>query len=169
MEQLGIDGKLLIAQLINFALFFYIFHRFMAKPFKKFIIGEKAKDAEKEKLMAELKVGDERLAKQKEEAEQSLKKERAKIISEAKEEAELVKKQIIADAQVQAQAIQESAQKQLEAERQSLYRELKDKIVEFSFSIVSATLKKSLNDTTKKQITRDILKNLSEKDIAHEN
>ena len=34
MEALGIDPKLLVAQLVNFALFAYVFKRFMYKPFK---------------------------------------------------------------------------------------------------------------------------------------
>ncbi len=169
MEQLGIDGKLLLAQLINFALFFYIFHRFMAKPFKKFILGEKAKDVEKERLLGELKSGEEKLALQKSDAESKLKEERAKIVAAAKLEAEEVKKQIVEDARVEAEAIRDSAKGVLEAERTALYRELKDKIVELSFSIVDATLKKSLTEQCKKQVTRDILKNLKERDIAHEN
>ena len=46
MENLGIDVKLLIAQVVNFALFLFIFHRFISKPFLRFLDSEKKKDEE---------------------------------------------------------------------------------------------------------------------------
>ena len=44
MENLGIDIKLLIAQLINFGIFFFIIAKFVAKPFTKFLNEERNKD-----------------------------------------------------------------------------------------------------------------------------
>jgi F0F1-type ATP synthase membrane subunit b/b' len=42
MENLGIDGKLLSAQLINFILFFIIYKKYIAKPFMAFLKKEKS-------------------------------------------------------------------------------------------------------------------------------
>ena len=56
MENLGINVKLIIAQIINFALFFLIYKKFIAKPFVNFINGEKKKEEEnKSKEMKEIK------------------------------------------------------------------------------------------------------------------
>src|SRR3989344_4575625 len=55
MEGLGIDLKLLIAQIINFGLFFYVFKRFLAKPFVSFIDEEKQKEAERETSLQKAK------------------------------------------------------------------------------------------------------------------
>ena len=37
MENLGIDGKLLLAQIINFVLFFILVTKFVVKPFTAFL------------------------------------------------------------------------------------------------------------------------------------
>ena len=42
MENLGIDIKLLIAQMINFGLFFFIIKKFVTKPFLNFVEDEKS-------------------------------------------------------------------------------------------------------------------------------
>ena len=47
MENLGIDLKLMIAQSINFLLFFFIVKKFIAKPFTNFLEEEKNKEKEK--------------------------------------------------------------------------------------------------------------------------
>jgi len=49
MEGLGVDVKLLIAQVINFLLFFYIFKKYLAKPFQKYLDEETKKTARKRK------------------------------------------------------------------------------------------------------------------------
>jgi F0F1-type ATP synthase membrane subunit b/b' len=37
MDKFGLDIKLLIAQVTNFAIFFFVFKKFMAKPFAQFV------------------------------------------------------------------------------------------------------------------------------------
>ncbi len=48
MEKLGVDLKLLIAQAINFILFFFIVKKYIAKPFSQFLKSEKENEKEKE-------------------------------------------------------------------------------------------------------------------------
>ena len=63
MDKLGIDVKLLIAQLVNFGLFFFIFQKFIAKPFLGLIKSEEKKEKAKHAFEVEM-------SEQKEQAEQ---------------------------------------------------------------------------------------------------
>jgi len=66
MESLGVDVKLLIAQIVNFLLFFLIFKKFIAKPFSQFLVTEKQKEQERERILLELKQKEDNFLKEKE-------------------------------------------------------------------------------------------------------
>ena len=169
MENLGIDTRLLIAQLINFGLLFFIFKRFIASPFKNCIEGEKNKEQEQNKLLDDLKKQEEQLVKQSAKLKEELKSESKKIISEAKESAEKIKAQILADASSEGEEIRAKAKKQTIDEKDDVLKELKEKVVELSFFVVNKTLGEVLSEDSKKKITQKMLKNLTETKINHEN
>jgi len=56
MEKLGVDIKLLIAQITNFILFFIVFKKLVSKPFKNFLDDERKKEELKEKLSDKFKL-----------------------------------------------------------------------------------------------------------------
>ena len=91
MENLGIDSKLLIAQLINFALFFFIFKKYLARPFLKFINDEKQNTEDKEKLLVKAKAMEEKLKENEKTMKAALKKESDAQIQEAKESAQKIR------------------------------------------------------------------------------
>ena len=59
MENLGIDGKLLLAQIINFVLFFILVKQFVVKPFTNFLNQERKNEEDKDKLLEKLKKSEE--------------------------------------------------------------------------------------------------------------
>jgi len=93
MENLGIDGKLLIAQLINFGIFFLLFAKFISKPFLKFLQQERRNEKDKESLLGKLKKGEEELGLQEKEMRNKIKKERNEIIEKSKTPRHSKKKQ----------------------------------------------------------------------------
>src|SRR3990167_6759146 len=135
MEGLGIDLKLLIAQIINFGLFFYVFKRFLAKPFVSFIDEEKQKEAERETSLQKAKKLEDELLKKKQQAQEKARKE--------------------------AQEIKKKAQKQIELEKETIYADAKEKVAKLSLFIVQNTLREVLSDDLRKKITERILKNSS--------
>lgn len=159
MEGLGIDWKLLIAQLINFGLFFYVFKKFLAKPFVNFIEEEKVKELEKEKALQKAKKLEEEFIQKEEEIREKAKKEAQVIVNEAKQAAEKVKEGLLSQAREEAEEIKQRTKKQLDIERDLLYGEVKDKIAKLSFLIVRDALKDMLPEEVKRKITEQILKN----------
>ncbi len=159
MESLGIDVKLLIAQIINFGLFLFIFHRFISKPFLRFLDKEKKKDEEIRKIHEKALKQKDELAKKEELLQQTLRQEREKVIEKAKKDAELIKQQILDEAQGQAEKIKQKAKKQIELERENIYKEAREKINELSFYLINSALKDVLTEDLRKKVTQQILKN----------
>ena len=159
MENLGIDIKLLIAQLTNFVLFYLIFKKFIAKPFTAFLKDEKQKEQMKEKLDEKIK---ELGAKEKETERtmrEKLEDERKKLLKEAREEAEKLKKETLKKAQEEAERIKAKALDELERDKKISASRLKKEAVDLSISLVETGLKNYLSPNIRKEITELILKN----------
>jgi F-type H+-transporting ATPase subunit b len=161
MENLGIDPKLLIAQIINFILFFFIVKKFIAKPFIQFINNEKNKEKEKEKLLNDLKKSEEAFIFKEKEMKTKMKREINETITEAKKEASDLKKELMKQAEQEVQEMMLKSKEQLEQERIALYSEIKKKVVDLSVLIVNQALIDSLDEEMKKKVTAKIIEKAS--------
>jgi F-type H+-transporting ATPase subunit b len=169
MENLGIDGKLLLAQIINFVLFFILVKKFVVKPFIAFLNQERNKDEEKNKLLEKLKKSDEAAIEETKKMKEKMKKEFEVLFVQAKKEAQSLRADLIKQAEVDAQEIRNKNKKLLEEEKNTLYREVKDKIIKTSLIIVEKALKESLDESSRKQVTDFIVKNYQGKLKDYEN
>ena len=165
MENLGIDIKLLIAQLINFGIFFLIIKKFVAKPFTAFLNEERNKDEEKNRLLDKLKKSEEAAIESEKKMRERVKKELDIIFSQSKKEAQEIRGELVKQAEGDAQEIRDKGKKLLEEEKNILYREVKDKIIRTSLIIVEKALKESLDETSRKQVTNFIIKNYQGKKV----
>ena len=159
MENLGIDGKLLLAQIINFVLFFILVKQFIVKPFTAFLNQERKNEEEKNKLLEKLKKSEEATIEAEKKAKEKMKKEFDVLFVQAKKDAQGLKNELVKQAESDAQEIRDKSKKLLEEEKAVLYREVKDKIIKTSLMIVEDALKESLNETSRKQVTSYIIKN----------
>ncbi len=160
MESLGIDIKLLIAQAINFALFFYIFKKFIAKPFSNFLADEVKKEQEKEKILVDLKDKEELMIVNQNKTKLQMKKELDEAIKKSKQEASLYKTKLVAEAGEEAEEIIVKAKKQIETEKKQAEKEIKNKVAQLSNMLISQSFDKYLSVSAQKEITKNILKNL---------
>lgn len=161
MENLGIDTKLLVAQLINFLLFLYVFKRFISGPFLKFVHNEKKKDEERQKMMSEIKKIEDNLATMETDARKKAKHEADLLLDAAKRDAENVRKDMVEQAQKDAEGIVEKTKKQLEEERQGLYKEVKATAAKLSTVMIDKALDNYLTADAQKQMTEHILSRVS--------
>ena len=167
MEQLGIEPKLLLAQIVNFSIFFLIFQRFMAKPFIAFIKKERKNEEERQKALEQITTQEQRLAEEEKEFKQKMRKAIDEEIKKAKEQGVAVREDIVAQAHKEAEGIVAQARKQIEDERASMYRDAKTKIGNLSVTIVDKALKDYLTEDAQKRITQHIVQNLT-KDVQYE-
>lgn len=169
MENLGIDWKLLVAQLINFGVFFVIFKKFVAKPFSRFLSEEKKHEEERAKVMEKAKVMEEALFEKEREWKKKMLRESETSLKRAKELGEKLKKEIIESAHKEAEQVLVKARNQTEEERESLYREVKNRVSELSMFIVTHALNDYLTQEAREKITAYILKNLTKDLDSYEN
>lgn len=169
MENLGIDGKLLLAQIVNFVLFFILIKKFVVKPFIAFLNQERKNEEEKNKLLEKLKKSEEVAIEAEKKAKEKMKKEFDVLFIQAKKEAQALSADLVKQGEADAQEIREKSKKLLEEERAGLYREVKDKIIKTSLMIVDTALKESLNESSRKQVTGYIIKNYQGKLKVYEN
>lgn len=160
MENLGIDIKLLIAQIINFALFFYIFKKFIAEAFLKFLRLEKEKGLEKERIELDLKQKEEKWKQQELKFKKLMKSEEERTLRLAKDTAEKMKEDIIKKANNEAIILYEKAKKAVEEEKKLAEKDIEKKVIDLSIAIIETSLKNYLTPEIKKEITNKMIKNL---------
>ena len=165
MEALGIDIKLLIAQIVNFTLFFFLFKRFMAKPFFSYLDKLQKNNQEKEKILGDVKKIEEQAKKNKSDSLKLAREEANKIVSEAKKNAIYQHEEIIKKAHQEAEDIRLKASKQLNDEKNILYSEVKEKLIDTSTLIVKQALRGYLDESQQKELMAKIL----ESDKVYEN
>ncbi len=165
MEGLGIDIRLMFAQIINFGLFFFIFKRFIAPSFYKFIENEKLKEQEKDRLLAEMENKHAEIDKKGKQIIKEAHDNASVILDEAKEEAKKLKEQTLSDAKSEIKQLKEKLNKQYEEDSNSLKKDLKESIIVSSTKMVELVLPDLLDKTMQKKLTESIVKHLSQKKL----
>lgn len=165
MENLGIDLKLIIAQIVSFAIFYFIFQRFISKPLLKFLKKQKEDEELRAKLAEELEDRKATLDEEDRKMNQERKKALDIALIQGKKDADIVKQGLIEDAKKQAEMIIKRAKEQVEEEKNELYKDVRKKIAQVSVMLVENALKDYLTIDSQKAITENISKKIPQIDI----
>jgi F-type H+-transporting ATPase subunit b len=169
MEQLGIDTRLLIAQLINYLAFFIIFQQFVAKPFLNFVKQQRKAEKEKEETMTKLQEGEKAMQQREKEFEEKAKEQMETMITEAKEDAEKVREELISEAKKEADDILQKTKKQIAEEREQMQEDIKKQAVDLSVTIVQKALSTYLTGEAQKKVTDHIVTKLGKEAHVRQN
>ena len=161
MENLGIDGKLLLSQLVNFGIFFFLFARFVAKPFMSFLKKQQKEEEERLALLEKAKNMEATVAEKEIALRKKIAAEADEALKAAKLDAQAVKEDLVKKAHAEAEQIIEKARKQVEEERATMQKEVKNSVAELSTLMVQNVLKEFLSEKEQKQVTDRVLKNLN--------
>ncbi|PIZ65407.1 hypothetical protein CO051_05270 [Candidatus Roizmanbacteria bacterium CG_4_9_14_0_2_um_filter_39_13] len=165
MENLGIDLKLIIAQIVSFAIFYFIFQRFISKPLLKFLKKQKEDEELRAKLAEELEDRKATLDEKDRKMNEDRKKALDIALIQGKKDAEKVKNELIEDAKKQAEVIITRAKEQVEDKKKDLYKDVRKKIAQVSVMLVESALKDYLTIDSQKAITENISKKIPQIDI----
>lgn len=158
MEALGIDGKLLFAQIVNFVLFFFIFKRFLAGPFVKFMDKQKKEALEKSTFLEKLEKEKEEMESREEVIVKKAQTEAAQIIADAKETAKKIEEKSHRKAQEEILVLKQQLKKQLEEEEKVLRDRVKQDVMSTSSELVRLVLKDTIDSKLQTQIVANLLK-----------
>ncbi len=163
MENLGIDVKLMIAQVVNFALFYFIFRKFIAGPMTNLAADEKKKEEEKNKALLALQNCDSQINKKEAEFKKKMDKEKEDFMKGVKLEAEKAKKEIISQARQEAQEIIDAAHQEVSERKAAFQKDLQGQVTDMSVLLIDKALRGYLTDEMQKEVTKKVLSNLDKK------
>ncbi len=128
LTKLGIDWKLLIAQIVNFLVLLFVLYKFAYGP----ILAMLEKRTKKiEKGLKDAEAAGKKLEESEEKQKEVLKKARLEakdIVEHAREQAEKSKSEIALVAKAQAEKIVQDARKEIETEKEKTIAEIKSEI-----------------------------------------
>lgn len=158
LQKLGIDWRLLIAQLVNFLILLFVLYKFLYKPVLNLLDSRKEKiekglkDAEK--LGEEL----ERTKELKDREIQKAKKEAMEIIEEARKTAESAGQEIKAKAKIEVEKIIVAAKNQIVEDREKMAADIKKETVMLVMAVTEKVLGKSVDAKIEQSIIEKTLK-----------
>lgn len=159
----GLNWKLFLAQLVNFAIVLFVLWKFVFKPVTN-NMQARAKKIEDSLVNAD------RITKEKEEfehwkAEQMVnaRHEATIILTEAKQNAEKLKAQTIEATRTEQQQVLEKAKKDLQAAEQQAVNQAKATIAEMVISSTEKLLKAKIDAKTDSKIIKESLQHLEDK------
>jgi len=162
IRKLGIDWKLLLAQIVNFVILFLVLKKFLYKPLinlmnrrrEKIIDGlEKAKRGEEEfAKIAELK--ERELAK--------IQKEAEGLIQKAKEIGDKKQHEILKEAEEKTKKIVEEARGRIEIEKEKMLKEVRQDIANLVVNATEKILKEKIDEKKDKELINQAIGKLNE-------
>ncbi|KKQ70436.1 MAG: ATP synthase F0 subunit B, F-type H+-transporting ATPase subunit b [Candidatus Peregrinibacteria bacterium GW2011_GWC2_39_14] len=161
IEKLGIDWKLIIAQIINFGIVLFLLYKFAYKPVlsaldkRKNMIEKGVNDAKKsEELLAEIE-------NMKERALNSVKEKTAEMMAEAAKEASSMKQEMLAEAHNEAKKAIDKAKTEMEAQKQSMLKEAKSDIGRMIVAATTKILEREFSESDQKRLMEDAAKEIA--------
>lgn len=151
--KLGIEWKLLVAQIVNFFILAGVLYAFVYKP----VLGMLEKRSQTiEKGIHDAKAAEERLAqieKAREERMAETQKEVGKMFDTARANAEAMKKDIVAAANAQSEDMLRRARIQMTEEKEKMMAEVKSEVTAFIVKITGKLLEREFTPADQKRLT----------------
>lgn len=161
LEQLGVDWRLILAQVSTFLIFLWLLNRFVFGKFLS-LLEERQKRIKKgleltEKMEQELG----RLGQLREQTLEQIGKEGEKIVLKAKQDAELRTKTLLSQARQKVEKEFERAKTDIVREKESAIKEVKEEIADLTISATERVLSRAITQKDKKRFRKEAVEELS--------
>lgn len=165
LKDLGLDKYLLLAQIVNFFILFFVLKAFFYKPLKKVL------DERKEKISKGLQDADfakallENTAREKGVIIKSARLEVQSMIEHSKNIAQDIRYKMVEDARNEAAKVLQDAQKEAELEMQKMNKQIKGMSLDLSKKMLENVMPVLLDESQKAEVLKRALKKLEEKNL----
>lgn len=161
IDTFHIDWKLIIAQMVNFAIVIIVLYKFAIKPLGKLMDERSVKiasgltDAKKHKeLLSETEAEYKKVIAE-------ARKESQILVSEAKNDAERVREELIVKATLDSQKLVENGRMELEAEKAKMIGEAKKELANLVVSSAEKILGDVMDEKLKSKISEGAVKDFN--------
>ena len=162
MDKLGIEPKLLLAQLVNFTIIMLVLKKYLYQPILDLLDKRKAEIAENAKVSEKLKKSEVEMNEKVDKALSKAREEALGIINDAKKTAKEVEKDMVTAAHEQAETIMTRAKKEAEEMKKSAQLELQKEAIDLAVAMAGRLLTASLTDTEQRAIIDKRIKELDD-------
>lgn len=155
IDTFNLDWKIIVAQLINFAIVFLVLYKFALKPLAKLMDERKQKIAQgltDAQINAQKALEIERLY---QEELNKARMEAQNLLHQMKADIENKKEILLRDSHAEAQALILNTQNQLQAQKTQMINEAKKEIGKLVIESVEKILDQSLDLPTKEKLTKE--------------
>ncbi len=154
VHNLGIEWKVLLAQIVNFAILLFVLKKFAYKPLLKILNErrEKIDEAIKRSKSVDQKMAEIEALKEQILAEARIKSE--KILKKAEEAARKVQEEMLKDTHSKSEKLLQETEKKIQAEREKIFQEVKKEIA----SVVTLAVEKSVGDLVGRETQEAMVK-----------
>ncbi|MBI2638657.1 F0F1 ATP synthase subunit B [Candidatus Peregrinibacteria bacterium] len=152
IHKLGIDWKLLIAQIVNFFILLFVLYKFVYRPVLD-MLDKRSKTIEKG--IADAKESEQRLIhieKMRETRMAETEKAIGKLLDQAKIDAEAMKKDIVAAAHAQSEDLLRRSRIQMEEEKQKMIQDVKREVTAFIMLATGKLLEREFSSADQKRL-----------------
>jgi len=157
MSSLEIDWKILIGQVVNFTILFFVLKFFLYKPFLNLLKTrrEKIEEGINKSIKAEEKLGE--LSDLKVKMEKENEEEKKKVLLKAQEDAKKRSEEIAKKAEEDKDLLLAKAREEAEELKEKEKEATKKKTIENTFLLTEKLLKENIDEKKGREITEDFL------------
>lgn len=157
-SSLGIDPKLLLAQVVNFLLVLWLLNRFVFKRILGFLEERKRGIEKGVELTQKAEREMERIGEARHRELQKARDEAEGILTEAKAKGTAAERELAAQAREGAELILQKAREESERKKQDALQEAKEELQRRAFFLAEKVLSRSLTKEDEKRMGKDLLK-----------
>lgn len=160
MEQLGIESKLLIAQVVNFLIIVFVLQKLLYKPILGMLEKRKKQIEEGLALTQKLRLEEEKLKQKQEKLLSATRAQAQAIIEDAKKQAKEQEREILADAHKEAQGLLERAKLETERLHKQMESDIRREAIELAAAMTKRLTASILGNKDQHKLIADKLKKL---------
>lgn len=157
---LGLNGKLFLAQLVNFGIVIFVLWKWVFRP----VVGALEQRREKiEKAVADAKAVEERVVAFEAQQTKDLKKARAQaesILKEATEVAHTVQQEALANTRKESELLLAQAKLSMQAEKSNMLREVREEIATLTVLATEKVLQRKLDEKSDHELIHKAIKSI---------
>lgn len=163
IHNLGIEWKVLLAQIINFTILLFLLKKFAYKPILK-ILDERKKridEAIEKSRLIENKMKEIDLLK--EGVLSEARKQSQLIIAKAEEATQKIQEETLKEARLRSEKVVLEAQKKIELEREKILQDVKQEVASLVMIAVEKTVGDVLDESSQEKMVREAVKLINSK------
>lgn len=158
---LGINLKIFLAQLFNFAIVLLVMWKWAYKPIVKLLEERQEKIERGVKQAADVEKRVQELEQEREQVITAAKSEAAKVLEEARAVAEDRKKELLGKAKQEVQGVVAQGRAQLETQKAQMIREMREEIAALAVEAARKVLQSEVDEKKATKLAQDVVEEMS--------